>query len=104
MDTSIVNPRQRRIYSFTNDSNRSNVYITNTHLNNAQVIHKAVELHSLVLEEAKAHVKSKDWSMLLIVQPWPVLFAERALKTGGNVLGLERFDQNMIRKLEFNPN
>lgn len=59
-----------------------------------------MELHNLVLEEAKAYVKSKHWSMILIVQPWPVLFAERGLKTGGNVLGLERFDQNMIRKLE----
>lgn len=27
-----------------------------------------------------------------------MLFAQHSAKTGGNVLGLERFDKNMIRK------
>lgn len=33
-----------------------------------------------------------------MVQPWPTLFAKHTSKTDGNVLGLERFNKNMIRE------
>lgn len=36
---------------------------------------------------------------MIIVQPWPKLFTERGSENGGNVLGLERFDKNLIRTL-----
>lgn len=32
-----------------------------------------------------------------IIQPWPKLFAQHSVEKGGNVLGLERFDENLIR-------
>lgn len=77
----------------------SNVFVTTTYINNAQVLSKSAELHNLVVEEAKAHAKSRSWKMIMIIQPWPILFAQHSSKTGGNVLGLERFDKNMIRTL-----
>lgn len=73
--------------------------MTGTHVNNAQVIHKVAELHEQAIEEAKKYAKSKSWSMVVVVQPWPKLFTERGSGMGGNVLGLERFDENLIRTL-----
>jgi hypothetical protein len=36
--------------------------------------------------------------MVTIIQPWPTLFADHSQERGGNVLGLERFDDNLFRE------
>ncbi|BCR88443.1 FAD-binding oxidoreductase [Aspergillus chevalieri] len=76
-----------------------NVFVTGTHVNNAEIIRKCAELHEQVIEEAKKYAKSKSWTIVIIVQPWPKLFTERGSENGGNVLGLERFDKNLIQTL-----
>lgn len=38
-----------------------------------------------------------------MIQPWSKLFTERGSGMGGNVLGLERFDENLIRTLSTPP-
>jgi len=75
------------------------VFVTGTHVNKAEVIRKCAELHEQVIEEAKKYAKSKSWTMAIMVQPWPKLFTERGSESGRNVLGLERFDENLIRTL-----
>lgn len=67
-------------------------------MNKKEVLQYAVTVHNEVLEEAKSQVKSQHWSMITLLQPWPKVFAEQSMKRGGNVLGLERFDQNHFRE------
>lgn len=90
-------PLQTEQYMVFINATYRNIFMTSTYLNNAKVLEKAVELDKHILEEAKANAKSKSWRTYSIVQPWTTLLAEHASKTDGNVLGLERFDQNMIR-------
>ncbi|PYI01314.1 FAD-binding domain-containing protein [Aspergillus sclerotiicarbonarius CBS 121057] len=67
--------------------------------NDATVLRKAIDLHNNYIEQAKAHVKSDYWAMDTMVQPWPKLFSQHSVEKGGNVLGLERFDENLIQLL-----
>lgn len=76
----------------------SDVFVTGTYVNKKEALQHAIAVHNEAVNEAKGQVKSEYWSMLTIMQPWPTLFAEQSAKRGGNVLGLERFDQNMFRK------
>jgi hypothetical protein len=62
------------------------------------MLKRTIEIHNEKIEEAKASVKSTDWTMDTIIQPWPTLFAEHSQERGGNVLGLERFDDNLFRE------
>lgn len=75
-----------------------NVFVTGTYLNHEKILKRAVELHNAIRNEANAHAKSKSWRTFTMVQPWPTLFAKHTSKTDGNVLGLERFNKNMIRE------
>ncbi|PWY85006.1 FAD-binding domain-containing protein [Aspergillus heteromorphus CBS 117.55] len=69
---------------------------TGTYLNRADIIHKATRVLSKGIRAAKSRAQSKDFSVILVVQPWVPLFWKNSQARGGNVLGLERFDQNMI--------
>ncbi|GKZ66935.1 hypothetical protein AnigIFM60653_001228 [Aspergillus niger] len=75
------------------------VFTTGTYKNDVKVLRKAIDLHNNNIEKAKAHVKSDYWAMDTIIQPWPKLFAQHSVEKGGNVLGLERFDENLIQIL-----
>lgn len=77
--------------------------MTGTYVNQKEALQHAVTLHNQLLEDAKPKVQSKSWSMVTIMQPWPKLFTEQSLKRGENVLGLERFDENLFRKLHSPP-
>ncbi|RAK97903.1 FAD-binding oxidoreductase [Aspergillus ibericus CBS 121593] len=75
------------------------IYTTGTYRNDATVVRKAIDLHNNYIEKAKADVKSDYWAIDTMVQPWPKLFSQRSVEKGGNVLGLERFDENLIQLL-----
>ncbi|RAH73070.1 FAD-binding oxidoreductase [Aspergillus aculeatinus CBS 121060] len=75
------------------------IFTTGTYRNDAEVLRKAIALHNENIEKAKAEAQSESWSMDTIVQPWPKLFWEHTAAQGGNVLGLERFDENLVQVL-----
>ncbi|PWY96282.1 FAD-binding domain-containing protein [Aspergillus sclerotioniger CBS 115572] len=91
------------IYDLTNELGQTPgyryIYTTGTYKNDATVLRKAIDLHNNYIEQAKTHVKSSYWAMDTMIQPWPKLFSQHSVEKGGNVLGLERFDENLIQLL-----
>ncbi|KAL4940954.1 hypothetical protein BDV06DRAFT_195504 [Aspergillus oleicola] len=76
------------------------VFLTSTYLNSASVLHKCIEILNSKISDAIPLAKGKDWSIMAIIQPWPKLFWQRNQNNGvGNVLGLDRFDENMLQVL-----
>ncbi|OJJ81678.1 FAD-binding oxidoreductase [Aspergillus glaucus CBS 516.65] len=98
-DGTRIDSQYTLVTELSQEGDSRNVFVTGTHVNNAQVIHKAAELHKQVIEEAKKHAKSKSWNIVTMIQPWSKLFTERGSGMGGNVLGLERFDEDLIQTL-----
>ncbi|CAG7942319.1 unnamed protein product [Penicillium salamii] len=94
--------RFANMYNLTQElvqaSGYRDVFTTGTFGNDLKVLEQTVKIHNSVIEKAKAAAKSKDWTVDTIIQPWPTLFAEHSQKRGGNVLGLERFDENLFRE------
>ncbi|OJJ60367.1 hypothetical protein ASPSYDRAFT_42095 [Aspergillus sydowii CBS 593.65] len=79
---------------------KRNAFLTGTYLNSDDVLRKALEIQKRKIEDAKTVAKGKDYVLLVIIQPWPKLFWQLNQGNGiGNVLGLERFDENMIQVL-----
>ncbi|KAL2862588.1 FAD-binding oxidoreductase [Aspergillus lucknowensis] len=76
-----------------------NVLQTGTYLSRKDVLHKIVEILNRKVEQAKSRARGTDFAPIVIVQPWIPLFWKDSEARGGNVLGLERFDQNMINVL-----
>jgi hypothetical protein len=75
-----------------------NAFLTGTYINSADILRKALEIQKNKIDDAKTLAKGKDFVLVVIIQPWPKLFWKRNQGNGiGNVLGLERFDENMIR-------
>lgn len=76
----------------------SDVFVTSTYLNSAKILEKTIDILNEKILEAKPVAKGKDWSIMVIIQPWPKILWQRNQDNGvGNVLGLERFDENMLR-------
>ncbi|KAL4913345.1 hypothetical protein BDW62DRAFT_220801 [Aspergillus aurantiobrunneus] len=79
---------------------RSDIFLTGTYLNSADVLRKSIHILNEKIEAARPLAQGKDWTMVTIIQPWPKLFWQRNQNNGvGNVLGLERFDDNMVQVL-----
>ncbi|OGE48297.1 hypothetical protein PENARI_c030G05537 [Penicillium arizonense] len=95
--------RFANMYNLTQElvqaSGYRDTFFTGTFVNTIEMLKRTVEIHNEKIEEAKASVKSTDWTMDTIIQPWPTLFAEHSQERGGNVLGLERFDDNLFQVL-----
>lgn len=89
----------RSISHSKTDKLNSDAFFTITFKNNKEVMEKAIEMHHEYLETIKAADVEGDWTIQNMFQPIPTFFAEHAARKGGNVLGLERFNDNLIRKL-----
>jgi hypothetical protein len=71
--------------------------MTNTFVNDAAVLAKALDLHNVTLARIKAGNPSGSWGYVSMLQPVPPLFTEHSIANGGNVIGLDRFlDQNLV--------
>jgi hypothetical protein len=62
---------------------------------------KAISMHHEYLETMKSAGINGDWTLQDMFQPVPTFFAQHGIEKGGNVLGLERFDDNLQRKPSF---
>ncbi|KAJ5356385.1 FAD-binding type 2 [Penicillium concentricum] len=75
------------------------IFVTATFVNNLDVMKKTIDIHNRMIEEARGKAKGKDYTMFTMIQPWPKLFTEHSIKKGGNMLGLDRFDENLFQVL-----
>ncbi|KAJ5817880.1 FAD-binding type 2 [Penicillium robsamsonii] len=75
------------------------VFVTATFVNNLDVMKKTIEIHNRMIEEARGSTKGDDYTMFTMIQPWPKLFTDHSIKQGGNMLGLDRFDENLFQVL-----
>lgn len=67
-------------------------------MNNLDVMKRTIDIHNRMIEEAKAGAKGDDYTMSTMIQPWSKLFTDHSTEQGGNMLGLDRFDENLFRK------
>lgn len=70
---------------------------TLTFANDIRVLNKAHEYFQNVLTKLKAEA-TDTWSIYVLYQPLPPAYTRDAAARGGNVLGLERFTDPVIRK------
>lgn len=70
-------------------------FSTLTFKNDIRVLRKAHELFKSMIQKLEAEATG-DWRAMALYQPIPTLFAEHSKARGGNVLGLDRFDENLI--------
>lgn len=77
-------------------SNHSDTFITLTFQNDVRVLQKAIDLHNILVDKLLS--ASGNWTMQNMFQPIPTIFAEHSDEKGGNVLGLDRFKENLVCK------
>ena len=74
--------------------------LTSTYINDPSILHKCIEILNAKITTAIPLAKGKDWSIMTIIQPWPKLLWQQNAANGiGNVLGLDRFNENMVQVL-----
>jgi hypothetical protein len=79
-------------------TNSSVFFGTLTFANDVRVVEKAHEIYKDVLSNLKAKATG-DWNIFIIYQPIPPAYWKDSEARGGNVLGLERFkDQVLCRE------
>ncbi|KAJ5269332.1 hypothetical protein N7497_009935 [Penicillium chrysogenum] len=75
------------------------VFVTASFVNNLDLMKRTIDIHNRMIEEAKAGAKGDDYTMFTMIQPWPKLFTDHSTEQGGNVLGLDRFNENLFQVL-----
>jgi hypothetical protein len=58
----------------------------------------AIKMHNDYLATLKEADIEGDFTIQDMFQPIPTFFAENGIEKGGNMLGLDRFEDNLIRK------
>ncbi|QSZ35285.1 hypothetical protein DSL72_008154 [Monilinia vaccinii-corymbosi] len=70
-------------------------FITLTFKNDLRVLTKAIELHDAFIPKIKSRATGA-WTMQNMFQPIPTVFGKIGAQRGGNVLGLDRFDETLV--------
>jgi len=78
----------------------SDIWFTMTFANDIEILTKIVELNEAFVEEWKAN-SDPDFINQCMFQSIPTIFSERSAERGGNVMGLDKLDKNVIM-LNFN--
>ncbi|KAJ9315388.1 CAZyme family AA7 [Paecilomyces variotii] len=71
-------------------------FLTLTFKNDPRLIQKALDLRDSSIKIAKAKARSSEWLLTAFFQPLPKLFSQHSVAKGGNVIGLDRFDENLL--------
>ncbi|KAI1408056.1 FAD-binding domain-containing protein [Hypoxylon sp. FL1857] len=80
----------------TQASGYRNIWFTVTFKNDIRVITKAVELHHNLVEEMKVESSDGDFETQCFFQPFPAIIARHGAERGGNILGIDRNNDNAI--------
>lgn len=81
------------------DTKHRVVFMTLTFENDLRILQKGTDLQSIAVGELSS--ASGDWTMHIMFQPLPPVFAKHSVERGGNVLGLDRSSKSLVR--EFHP-
>ena len=73
-------------------------FITLTFKNDIRVLNKTNELFNIVVQNLQAQATG-DFNVYALYQPIPTIIAQNGLEKGGDVLGLTRFNETLVRKL-----
>ncbi|KAG8676174.1 hypothetical protein FPOAC1_002174 [Fusarium poae] len=73
-----------------------NTWFTCSFKNDIRIITKASELHNKLVEELKEFIPDGNFVTQCIYQPLPMVFGQRSVEAGGNVMGVERHQHNGI--------
>jgi hypothetical protein len=77
----------------------SDVWFTMTFSNDIQIYEKVIELHQQLVTDWKAESSDGDFITQLMFQSIPTIFAKHSKERGGNVLGLDELDENVVMLL-----
>ncbi|KAL2814117.1 hypothetical protein BJX63DRAFT_431519 [Aspergillus granulosus] len=96
--------REATVFELTSELQQAegyrDVFLTGSYYNSEAILTRMIEILNAKIEEAIPLATGEDWSIMVIVQPWPkILWQQNANNGVGNVLGLDRFDENMIQVL-----
>lgn len=72
--------------------------MTLTFKNDIRMLTKANELFNTVVENLKAKANG-TYNVYALYQPIPTVITEHSVENGGNLLGLDRFNETLIREL-----
>lgn len=78
------------------NNNHSNIWYSLSFKNDVRVMEKAVELHDAMVEEMKVLSDTGDFTTLCMFQPLPTILGKQSEGRTGNVLGLDRLEDNAI--------
>lgn len=67
-----------------------------TFKNDIRMFEKAIELHNHYVEIIKASEATGNWTLQDMFQPLPTLFAKHSVEKGGNMMGLDRFNETLV--------
>jgi hypothetical protein len=70
-----------------------------TFANDARIYKKIVELHETMVNEWKTESPDPDFITQCMFQSIPTIFAQHSLEKGGNMLGLDALDKNVVMLL-----
>jgi hypothetical protein len=65
-------------------------------LNDAAIYHYIVELHEQLVQEWRTENSDPEFSTQCFFQSIPTIFSEHSKAQGGNVLGLDRLEENAV--------
>lgn len=86
--------RLKLSFEITNES--SNIWFTLTFKNDERVITKAVEMHRGLVEYMKQNSPDGDFETQCYFQPFPSVIGTRGPPKGGNILGIDKLEDNAI--------
>lgn len=81
--------------SLFNFAHFRDAFSTVTFVNNKKVLEKTVDIFNAKVAFAKSRAVG-EYNMVYLIQPIPKIFSQHSVERGGNVLGLDRFKDNLI--------
>jgi hypothetical protein len=70
-----------------------------TFANDVRIYKKIVELHETMVNEWKAETPDPDFVTQCMFQSIPTIFSKHSIEKGGNVLGLDALEENVVMLL-----
>jgi hypothetical protein len=70
-----------------------------TFANDVRIYERIVELHETMVNEWKAESSDPDFITQCMFQSIPTIFAQHGIEKGGNMLGLDRLEENVVMLL-----
>ncbi|KAH7395037.1 hypothetical protein DE146DRAFT_696907 [Phaeosphaeria sp. MPI-PUGE-AT-0046c] len=82
--------------SYLVPSQKQQVWFTLTFKNTVEIINKAVVMHDALVDDLKRLIPAGNFTTQCLFQPMPTLFAEHSVERGGNMLGLDKVNENTL--------